>query len=154
MHKIRFPRFLPLAAALFALASAGAMAQATQTPAVADSVRVTVSTPYHVTAEEAATLDRPYQLSNGQVFFVRQQDHQFFGRLAQRANSPARLEVELYPSGPGKFVTRKGASLAFSNAGELVMIDDAQTLPGLRISDAMRTANSADGGTHIRLVSR
>ncbi|MGK5027690.1 hypothetical protein [Janthinobacterium sp. RB2R34] len=154
MHKTRFPRFLPLAAALFTLASAGAMAQATNAPAVTDSVRVTVGTPYHVTAEEAATLDRPYQLSNGQVFFVRQQDHQFFGHLAQHANGPARHEVELQPSGPGTFVTRKGVSLAFSNAGERVVIDDAQTLPGLRISDDMRTANSADGGTHIRLVSR
>lgn len=149
---MHIPRFLPLAAALFA--SAGAMAQNTAAPAVTDSVRVTVGTPYHVTAEEAATLDRPYQLSNGQVFFVRQQDHQFFGHLAQRANGPARQEVELHPSAPGKFVTRKGASLAFSNAGERVVIDDAQTLPGLRISDELRTAGSADGGTHIRLVSR
>lgn len=147
------PRFLPLAAAaLLTFAAAGAMAQAT--PAVTDSVRVTVGTPYHVTAEEAATLDRPYRLSNGQVFFVRQQEHQFFGHLAQRANGPARHEVELQPTAPGKFVTRKGASIAFSNAGEKVVIDDAQTLPGLRISDDMRTADSADGGPHIRLVSR
>ena len=149
------PRFLPLAAAaLLTFATAGAMAQNTAAPAVTDSVRVTVGTPYHVTAEEAATLDRPYRLSNGQVFFVRQQDHQFFGHLAQRVNGTARHEVELHPSGPGKFVTRKGASLAFSNAGERVVIDDAQTLPGLRITDDMRTADSADGGTHIRLVSR
>lgn len=147
------PRFLPLAAAaLLTFAAAGAMAQAT--PAVTDSVRVTVGTPYHVTAEEAATLDRPYRLSNGQVFFVRQQEHQFFGHLAQRANGPARHEVELQPTAPGKFVTKKGASIAFSNAGEKVVIDDAQTLPGLRISDDMRSADSADGGTHIRLVSR
>lgn len=150
MHK---PRFLPLAAAaLLTFATAGAIAQTT--PAVTDSVRVTIGTLYHVTAEEAATLDRPYQLSNGQVFVVRQQDHQFFGQLAQRANGPARHEVELHPSGPGTFVTKKGASLAFSNSGERVVIDDAQTLPGLRISDDMRTADSADGGTHIRLVSR
>lgn len=153
MHK---PRFLPFAAALFALASASttASAQATSAPAVTDSVRVTVATPYHVSAEEAAALDRPYQLSNGQVFVVRQQDHQFFGRLAQRVQAPARQEVELYPSGPGKFVTKKGASLAFSNAGERLLIDDAQTLPGLRITDDMRTASSADGGARIRLVSR
>lgn len=149
------PRFFSLAAAvLLTFAAAGAIAQTSNPPAVTDSVRVTVGTPYHVTAEEAATLDRPYQLSNGQVFFVRQQEHQFFGQLAQRANGPARHEVELHPSGPGKFITRKGASLAFSNAGEQLVIDDAQTLPGLRINDNMRTADSADGNTHIRLVSR
>lgn len=150
MHKPRFPRFLPFAAVLFALASAQAMAA----PTVTDSVRVTVATPYHVTAEEAATLDRPYQLSNGQIFVVRQQDHQFFGHLAQRVGAPARHEVELQPSGPGKFVTSKGASLVFHNAGERLLIDDAQTLPGLRITDDMRTAGNADGGTRIRLVSR
>ena len=150
------PRFLPFAAALLMFASAGAMAQAPapSTPAVTDSVRVTVGTPYHVTAEEAASLDRPYQLSNGQVFFVRQQDQQFFGHLAQRANGPARHEVELQPTAPGKFVTKKGASIAFSNAGEKVVIDDAQTLLGLRMGDDMRTADSAGGDTHIRLVSR
>lgn len=146
----RFTRFLPLAAVLFALASA----QATSAPAVTDSVRVTVATPYHVSAEEAATLDQPYQLSNGQVFVVRQQDDQFFGHLAQRVHATARPEVELYPSGPGKFVTQKGTILVFSNAGERLLIDDAQTLPGLRITDDMRTASSADGSTRIRLVSR
>lgn len=150
------PRFLPLAAALFMFATAGAMAQAPapSTPTVTDSVRVSVGTPYHVTAQEAATLDQPYQLSNGQVFFVRQQDHQFFGHLAQRVNAPARQEVELHPVAPGRFVTRKGANLAFSDAGEKVVIDDAQTLPGLRISDDMRTAGTADGSARIRLVSR
>lgn len=148
------PRFLPLAAALLTFASAGAMAQASSTPAVTDSVRVSVGTPYHVTAQEAATLDQPYQLSNGQVFFVRQQDHQFFGHLAQRIHAPARQEVELYPVAPGRFVTKKGANLTFSDAGEKVAIDDAQTLPGLRISDDMRTAGTADGSARIRLVSR
>lgn len=151
MHQSRYSL---LAAALLSFAAAGAMAQTTATPAVTDSVHVTTATPYHVTAEEAATLDRPYRLSNGQVFFVRQQDHQFFGQLAQRANGPARHEVELQPSGPGKFVTRKGASLAFSNSGEQLVIDDAQALPGLRVIDDMRTASSTDGATHIRLVSR
>lgn len=51
-------------------------------------------------------------------------------------------------------VTRRGATFAFSNAGEHVVIDDAQYLPGLRMPADSRTAMRLEGAHSVRLVSR
>lgn len=142
-----------LAAALFTLAGASATAQTTPADAVTDSVRVTTGALHHVTAEEAVAIDMPYQLSNGQIFAIRQQDRHFFAHLAQRPNGPALREVEIYPVAAGKFVTKKGASVVFSETGERVTIDDAQYLPGLHVTDDMRLAGNASS-TGMRVVSR
>lgn len=142
-----------LAAALFTLAGASATAQTVTADTVTDSVRVTIGALHQVTAEEAVSIDMPYQLSNGQIFAIRQQDRQFFAHLAQRPNGPALREVEIYPVAAGMFVTRKGACVAFSDAGERVTIGDAQYLPGLHITDDMRVAGNTSS-TGMRLVSR
>lgn len=141
-------RLLPLLAALFAFAGGTAQAQS------ADSVRVTSGAYYHVTAQEAFDIEQQYRLSNGQRLEVRQQDKHFFGRLIDDREWQEKASVEIYPTGPGQFVTKKGATFAFSNAGDRVVIDDAQFLPGLRMPADMRSASTVTGSASIRLVSR
>jgi hypothetical protein len=141
-------RLLPLLAALFALAGGTAQAQ------TADSVRVTSGAYYHVTAQDASDIEQQYRLSNGQRLEVRQQDKHFFGRLIDEREWHAKPSVEIYPTGPGQFVTKKGAAFVFSNAGDRVVIDDAQFLPGLRMPADMRSASTVTGSASIRLVSR
>lgn len=141
-------RLLPLLAAIFALAGGTAQAQ------TADSVRVTSGAYYHVTAQEAFDIEQQYRLSNGQRLEVRQQDNHFFGRLIDDREWQEKASVEIYPTGPGQFVTKKGATFAFSNAGDRVVIDDAQFLPGLRMPADMRSASTVTGSGSIRLVSR
>ena len=146
-------RLFPLAAAvLLSLASAGALAQ--NAPAPTDSVRVSVSSPHRVTPEEALQIEQHYLLSNDQILVVRQDNMHFFGRLSDKNSRHEKAEVELYPQAPGVFVTRRGASFAFSDAGERVVIDDAQVLPGLRMSADSRSAMRLDGTQSVRLVSR
>ena len=146
-------RLFPIAAAvLLSLASTAALAQSAPTPT--DSVRVSVSSPYRVTAEEAEQIEQVYQLSNEQMLVVREDDLHFFGRLSDKLERHDKAEVELFPQGPGVFVTRRGASFAFSNAGEHVVIDDAQVLPGLRMPADSRSAMRLDGTQSVRLVSR
>ncbi len=141
-------RLLPLLAALFALAGGTAQAQ------TADSVRVTSGAYYHVTAQDASDIEQQYRLSNGQRLEVRQQDKHFFGRLIDEREWQAKPSVEIYPTGPGQFVTKKGATFVFTNAGDRVVIDDAQFLPGLRMPADMRSASTVTGSASIRLVSR
>ena len=147
-------RVLPLLATLFALAGAAAQAQTAAAPQATDSVRVTSGSYYHVTAQEAFDIEQQYRLSNGQRLEVRQQDKHFFGRLIDDREWQEKASVEIYPTGPGQFVTKKGATFAFSNAGEHVVIDDAQFLPGLRMPADMRSASTVTGSASIRLVSR
>lgn len=141
-------RLLPLLAAIFALAGGTAQAQ------TADSVRVTSGAYYHVTAQEAFDIEQQYRLSNGQRLEVQQQDKHFFGRLIDEREWQAKPSVEIYPTGPGQFVSKKGATFVFSNEGAHVVIDDAQFLPGLRMPADMRSASTAAGSGSIRLVSR
>ena len=141
-------RLLPLLAAIFALAGGTAQAQ------TADSVRVTSGAYYHVTAQEAFDIEQQYRLSNGQRLEVHQQDKHFFGRLIDEREWQAKPSVEIYPTGPGQFVTRQGSTFVFSNEGAHVVIDDAQLLPGLRMPADMRSASTAAGSGSIRLVSR
>lgn len=141
-------RVLPLLATLFALAGAAAAPQAT------DSVRVTSGSYYHVTAQEAFDIEQQYRLSNGQRLEVHQQDNHFFGRLIDDREWQEKPSVEIYPTGPGQFVSKKGANFVFSNEGTHVVIDDAQFLPGLHVPADTRSASTANGGTSIRLVSR
>ena len=141
-------RLLPLLAALFALAGGTAQAQ------TADSVRVTSGAYYHVTAQDASDIEQQYRLSNGQRLEVRQQDRHFFGRLIDDREWQEKASVEIYPTGPGQFVTRQGSTFVFSNEGEHVVIDDAQFLPGLRMPADMRSASTVTGSGSIRLVSR
>ncbi|MEG0882193.1 MAG: hypothetical protein RSE46_08470 [Janthinobacterium sp.] len=147
-------RFLPLLLALFALAGGMAQAQTAAAPPTTDSVRVTSGTYYHVTAQEASDIEQQYRLSNGQRLEVHQQDSHFFGRLIDDRERQEKPSVEIYPTGPGQFVSKKGATFAFSNAGDRVVIDDAQFLPGLRLPADMRSASTATGSASIRLVSR
>ena len=147
-------RFLPIIAALFALAGGTAQAQTAAAPQTTDSVRVTSGAAYHVTAQEAFDIEQQYRLSNGQRLEVQQQNNHFFGRLIDEREWQAKPSVEIYPTGPGQFVSKKGATFDFSNAGDRVVIDDAQFLPGLRIPADMRSASTAAGSASIRLVSR
>lgn len=148
---IQVTRLLP--AALLALSAACAPALA-QSGADTGKVRISLQAPYQVSAQEAMSMERPYALSNGQVLVVRQQDQQFFGRLAQPRELRARQEVRLHATAPGRFVTERGASLAFEQDGERVVIDDAQRLPGLRTPAGQRLADTAGTDAPIRLVSR
>jgi len=147
-------RLLPLLAAIFALAGGTAQAQTAAAPQTTDSVRVTSGTYYHVTAQEAFDIEQQYRLSNGQRLEVHQQDKHFFGRLIDEREWQAKPSVEIYPTGPGQFVSKKGATFVFSNEGAHVVIDDAQFLPGLRMPADMRSASTAAGSGSIRLVSR
>ena len=147
-------RLLPLLAAIFALAGGTAQAQTAAAPQTTDSVRVTSGTYYHVTAKEAFDIEQQYRLSNGQRLEVQQQHNHFFGRLIDEREWRAKPSVEIYPTGPGQFVSKKGATFVFSNEGAHVVIDDAQFLPGLRMPADMRSASTAAGSGSIRLVSR
>ncbi|PKB24308.1 hypothetical protein [Janthinobacterium sp. 64] len=147
-------RLLPLLAAIFALAGGTAQAQTAAAPQATDSVRVTSGASYHVTAQEAFDIEQQYRLSNGQRLDVRQQDKHFFGRLIDEREWQAKPSVEIYPTGPGQFITRQGSTFVFSNEGAHVVIDDAQFLPGLRMPAEMRSASTAAGSGSIRLVSR
>ncbi|MGK5063601.1 hypothetical protein [Janthinobacterium sp. LB3P112] len=147
-------RLLPLLAAIFALAGGTAHAQTAIATQTTDSVRVISGTYYHVTAQEAFDLEQQYRLSNGQRLEVHQQNQHFFGRLIDDREWQAQPSVEIYPTGPGQFITRQGSTFVFSNAGEHVVIDDAQFLPGLRMPADMRSASTAAGSGSIRLVSR
>ena len=147
-------RFLPLAAALFALVAGTAQAQTTAAPQSADSVRVTSGTYYHVTAQQAFEIEQQYRLSNGQRLQIDQADDHFYSRLIDDREWQEKPSVEIYPTGPGQFTTRQGSTFVFSNKGEHVVIDDAQLLPGLRIRADMRSASTAAGSDSIRLVSR
>lgn len=147
-------RVLPLLLALFALAGGTAQAQTAAAPPTTDSVRVTSGTYYHVTAQEAFDIEQQYRLSNGQRLEVHQQDDHFFGRLIDDREWQEKPSVEIYPTGPGQFVSKKGAAFVFSNAGDRVVIDDAQLLPGLRMPADMRSASTLTGSASIRLVSR
>lgn len=150
-------RFLPLAAALFALAGGAAQAQTSASPQTTDSVRVSSGTSYRVTPQEAFDIEQQYRLSNGQRLEVQQTDNHFYGRLIDDREWQEKASVEIYPTGPGLFVTQKGATFAFSDAGSRVVIDDAQWLPGLRMPADTRSASSVNGvsgNASIRLVSR
>ncbi|SDN87782.1 hypothetical protein SAMN05216517_11417 [Janthinobacterium sp. OK676] len=147
-------RVRPLLATLFALAGAAAQAQIAAAPQATDSVRVTSGSYYHVTAQEAFDIEQQYRLSNGQRLEVHQQDNHFFGRLIDDREWQEKPSVEIYPTGPGQFVSKKGANFVFSNEGTHVVIDDAQFLPGLHVPADTRSASTANGGTSIRLVSR
>jgi hypothetical protein len=147
-------RLLPLLAALFALAGGTALAQTAATSQATDRVRVTSGTYYHVTAQEAFDIEQQYRMSNGQRLEIHQQDNHFFGRLIDDREWQAKPSVEIYPTGPGQFVSKKGASFVFSNAGGHVSVDDAQLLPGLRMPADMRSASTVDANGSIRLVSR
>ncbi|MBB5369433.1 MULTISPECIES: hypothetical protein [unclassified Janthinobacterium] len=151
-RRLSFTAAALAATALLTLACASSLAQA----APPDSVHVSVGAPYHVTAQEALDIENSYALSNQQILVVRVQDQHFFGRLANKDQlmQGQRQEVEIYAQAPGKFVTKRGASFVFSNAGEHVVIDDAQLLPGLRVPADSRNASTRDGSTSIRLVSR
>lgn len=145
-------RFFPIAAIVLSLASAGVLAQGV--PTMPDKVRVSVNSPYRVTAEEAQQIEQRYLLSNDQILIVREQNQHFFGRLSDKNQLRNKAEVELFPQASGKFLTRRGAAFAFSDAGAHVAIDDAQVLPGLRMPADSRSAIRVDGTTSIRLVSR
>lgn len=147
-------RLLPLLAAIFTLAGGTAQAQTAMAPQAADSVRVTSGTYYHVTAQDAFDIEQQYRLSNGQRLEVHQQDSHFFGRLIDDREWQEKPSVEIYPTGPGHFITRQGSSFVFSNTGERLVIDDAQFLPGLRMPADLRSASAANGSASIRLVSR
>jgi hypothetical protein len=147
-------RLRPLLATLFALAGGTAQAQTAAAPQTADSVRVTSGAYYHVTAQQAFAIEQQYRLSNGQRLEIQQQDKHFFGRLIDDREWQAKPSVEIYPTGPGQFVSKKGAAFVFSNVGDQVVIDDAQFLPGLRMPADMRSASGVTGSASIRLVSR
>ncbi|MBE3026822.1 hypothetical protein GQ37_026490 [Janthinobacterium sp. BJB1] len=147
-------RFLPVLAAVFALAGSAAQAQTAAAPQAADSVRVTSGTYYHVTARQAFEIEQQYRLSNGQRLQIDQASNHFYGRLIDEREWQEKPAVEIYPTGPGQFVTRRGTTFVFSNEGEHVVIDDAQLLPGLHMPAAMRSASTASGNAGIRLVSR
>jgi|GEM_PF-4937997 len=147
-------RLLPLLAAIFALAGGTAQAQTAAAPQTADSVRVTSGAYYPVTAQQAFDIEQQYRLSNGQRLEVHQQNKHFFGRLIDEREWQEKASVEIYPTGPGQFITRQGSTFVFSNEGEHVVIDDAQLLPGLRMPADMRSASTVSGSGSIRLVSR
>ncbi|WP_219118265.1 hypothetical protein [Janthinobacterium sp. UMAB-56] len=147
-------RVLPLLVALFALAGGTAQAQTAAAPQTAGSVRVSSGNYYHVTAQEAFDIEQQYRMSNGQRLEVRQQDKHFFGRLIDDRELQEKPSVEIYPTGPGQFVSKKGATFVFSDAGEHVVIDNAQLLPSLRMSADMRSASNVNGSAGVRLVSR
>ena len=154
-RRLPFTAAALVATALLTLACASSLAQA----APGDSVHVSIGAPYRVTTQEARDIENSYALSNQQILVVRVQDDHFFGRLVNSKNQllgGPRQEVEIYAQAPGKFVTRRGASFAFSDAGEHVVIDDAQLLPGLRMPADSRNASTLDGSASgsIRLVSR
>ena len=88
------PRLFPLAAAaLLSLACAGALAQAT--PQDADSVRVSVSSPHRVSAQEALEIEQQYLLSNQQILVVREQNQHFYGRLSDKNERRDKAEGEI-----------------------------------------------------------
>ncbi|PLY40227.1 hypothetical protein CSZ94_22075 [Janthinobacterium sp. ROICE36] len=147
-------RVLPIIAALFALVGGTAQAQTAVASQTTDSVRVTSGTYYHVTAQEALDIEQQYRMSNGQRLEVHQQDKHFFGRLIDDREWQEKPRVEIYPTGPGQFVSKQGATFVFSNVGERVVIDDAQFLPGLRMPADMHSASTVSGSASIRLVSR
>ena len=108
-----------------------------------------------VTAQEALEIEQQYLLSNQQILVVREQNQHFYGRLSDKNGRHDKAEVEIFPQAPGLFVTRRGATFAFSNAGEHVVIDDAQYLPGLRMPADSRTRHARSKAAHsVRLVSR
>lgn len=146
--------YLPVvAAALFALAGA-AHAQAGATPQITDSVHVNLGASYHVSTQEAFDIEQSYRLSNGQKLTISQINKHFFGRLGDDREWQEKPAVEIFPTGPGQFITKKGSSFAFSNGGTQVSVDDAQFLPGMRMPADSRNASTADGSASIRLVSR
>lgn len=148
-------RLLP-ATALLTMSFLSGAAQAQATPD-SGKVRISSSAPYQVTAQEAASMETPYMLSNGQILVVRQQDRQFFGRLMQPRELRAKPEVAMLATAPGHFVTPRGTAFAFEQNGERVVIDDAQHLPGLRLPAGQNLANltgTAAGSASVRLVSR
>jgi len=151
----RFPATALLALCAMSCLSGAALAQSS---ADSGQVRISSSAVYQVTAQEAMSMETPYALSNGQVLVVRQQDRQFFGRLARPRTMQEGQEVELHATAPGRFVSGRGAAFAFEKNGEQVVIDDAQLLPGLRMPAGQGLAdtsgNSPDTQTSIRLVSR
>ncbi|UQV45124.1 hypothetical protein KIV45_26040 [Janthinobacterium lividum] len=147
-------RLLPIIAALFAFVGGTAQAQTAAGPQTTDSVRVTSGNDYHVTAQEAFDIEQQYRMSNGQRLEVHQQGNHFFGRLIDDREWQEKPSVEIYPTGPGQFVSKKGATFVFSNVGERVVIDDAQFLPGLHMPAGMHSASTMSGSGSIRLVSR
>ncbi|MGK5033344.1 hypothetical protein [Janthinobacterium sp. DSP2-3-3] len=153
MHTKRFLP-LPILLALFALAGGTAQAQTAIAPHSTDSVRVTSGAYYHVTAQQAFDIEQQYRLSNGQRLEVHQQENHFFGRLIDDREWQEKPSVEIYPTGPGQFITKRGSTFVFSNEGGHVVIDDAQFLPGLRMPADMRNASTVNGSASIRLVSR
>ncbi|MBB5610901.1 MULTISPECIES: hypothetical protein [unclassified Janthinobacterium] len=149
-RRLSFTAAALAATALLTLACASALAQA----APPDRVHVNVNTPYRLSTQEQFDIEHSYQLSNDQILIVRIQGQQVLGRLSNKNSIIPRQEVEIYPQGPGKFVTQRGTAFSFTNSGEYVVIDDAQLLPGLRMPDGSANASTADGSASIRLVSR
>lgn len=147
-------RPLPIVLAIFALAGAAAQAQTAASPPATDSVRVSTGAYYHVTAQEALSIEQQYRLSNGQRMEIHESDNHFYSRLINDHELQEKPAVEIYPTGPGRFASKRGATFVFSNEGEHVVIDDAQLLPGLRMPAAMRSASTVSGSAGIRLVSR
>src|SRR5476649_2445058 len=113
-RRLSFTAAALAATALLTLACASSLAQA----APPDSVHVSVNTPYRLSTQEQFDIEHSYRLSNDQILIVRIQGQQVFGRLSNKNSVIPRQEVEIYPQGPGKFLTQRGTAFSFTDSGE------------------------------------
>ncbi|CDG84512.1 hypothetical protein [Janthinobacterium agaricidamnosum] len=136
MHLTIVKTISAAALAVISLSSPYAMAQ-TSSPGSASISNA--SNAYRPSAEEVGDFDNVYRLDNHQIMSLRIENGHFL------ANIKGKREVELYPKGPGLFMTRAGTTLEFLNGREQVILTDADLLPGIFI---------APGQAHRTIASR
>ena len=107
-------------AAALSIAAIGAQAAQEST---GDSVQIKAPPGFRFEPQEFGDYRYSYALSNGETIRFTQRVAHYY---AQIDGNP---KVEIFPVGPGKFVTRAGVELAFADQGYELAIDNYERLP-------------------------
>lgn len=115
-------RSLVTAVAAVALLGISSFQSAQSADPANQSVQVPGKASYKLAPQEFVDYAHSYVLETGHTLKLRQQVNRYF---AQLKGEP---EVEIYPQEPGAFVSQSGATLAFKDEGDMVMVTSLNRL--------------------------
>jgi len=137
---------LTSAAAALCIVVAGLAPAAAQVnePSVPVPAPARAVSPYELRSHEFEDYAFSYRLSNGQVAEFSEQNNRYYVVVRNHGISQAtlavqasrRTPVQLLAVAPGKFVTRDGVELSFTNDGETVTIGNFERLPAAKVAQA------------------
>jgi N-acetylmuramoyl-L-alanine amidase CwlA len=123
-------------AALLLSGTAFAQQTATRADAPVGQIQITAKPLYKPAPQEFNDYAYRYNLSTGDTVTLRQKVGRYFVRMNNAK------DVEIFGQRPGVFLSNTGTRLEFHDAGDMVLLTNAGTLPGASPALAAMPAES------------